>query len=108
MIFQKFKEDIVVEKGWASIKDIKKMTVRLGALFILGAIGLGLITYCTVGWLVTLLVLIITSIGFIWMFDLADEEEENFRKTMKLSKFWWCGIIFDVVITVVLKLFNFM
>ena len=44
MIFQKFKEDIVVEKGWASIKDIKRMTVRLGALFILGAIGLGLIT----------------------------------------------------------------
>ena len=108
MVFQKFKEDVVVEKGWSSIKGIRKMTLRLGLLFVLGAIGLGCITYCTVGWLVTLLVLIMMGIGFVWMFDLADESEENFKKTMKLSKFWWCGIIFDVVIVLVLKLFNFM
>ena len=108
MIFQKFKEDVVVEKGWSSIKGITQMTLRLGLLFVLGAIGLGFITYCTVVFLVTLLVLLLSGIGFVWTFDLADESEENFNKIMKLSKFWWCGIIFDVVIIVVLKLFNFM
>ena len=108
MVFQKFKEDVVVEKGWSSIKDIHKMTLRLGLLFILGALGLGLITFCTVGWIVTLLVLLIAGIGFVWMFDLADEDEASFKTTMRLSKFWWCGIIFDVGIVIILKLFNFL
>ena len=107
MIFQKFKEDVVVEKGWSSIKDIKRMTLRLGILFALIAIGLGMITYWTVGWPVTIIVMIMTGVGFVWMFDLADEAEENFRFTMKVSKFWWCGFIVDMVIYVVLRFFNF-
>ena len=108
MVFQKFKEDVVVEKGWATLKEIKKMALHLGLLFLFLAIGLGLITYNTVGWLVTALVLIMTGICFVWVFDLADEEEVYFVKIHKLSKFWWCGIIFVVAIYVVLKLYNFM
>ena len=77
MIFQKFKEDVVVEKGWATIKEIKNMACRLGLLTIFLALGLGLITYSTVGFPVTLIVLILLGMGYVWMFDMADETEET-------------------------------
>ena len=108
MVFQKFKEDVVVEKGWATIKDIKNLASRLALFFIFFAIGLGLVTYCTVGWLVTLIVIILTGIGYVWVFDMADEDEESFKLVQKCSKLWWLSIVFDVLRVVVLKLTNFL
>lgn len=107
MVFGKFKEDIVVEKGWASNKSIKKMTIGLALWTLLVAIGLGMITLCTVGSLMTFVVLILTGIGFLWVFDLADESEENLKLVMKVAKFWWLAVIVDMGIFFVLKIFNF-
>ena len=107
MIFQKFKEDVVVEKGWATIKEIKNMACRLGLLTIFLALGLGLITYSTVGFPVTLIVLILLGMGYVWMFDMADETEEMFKLVMKISKLWWISLIIDVIIFLLLKYFRF-
>lgn len=108
MIFEKFKEDVVVEKGWADMKAIKKMAVRLAILVFLVALGVGMITIATVGTFITVIVLILAALAYIWIFDLADEEEKYFRITMKASKLWWLGLLFDIAIYVLLHLFRFL
>lgn len=108
MVFNKFKEDVVIEKGWASKKSINKMTIGLALWTILIAFGLSLITACTVGLLITCLVLFLSGLGFVWVFDLADETEDNLKATMKFAKFWWLGIVMDILIFLVLKMFHFL
>ena len=62
------------------------MTLGLALWTLLVAIGLGLITICTVGALMTFFVLILVGLGFLWVFDLADESEENLKLVMKSLK----------------------
>ena len=108
MVFDKFKEDIVVEKGWASNKSIKKMTLGLSLWTVFLALGLGLVTAVTVGLVMTATVWVLLGIGFVWVFDIADETEENLKLVMKIAKFWWLVPLLDVGIVLILKFFNFL
>lgn len=107
MVFEKFKEDVVVEKGWTDRKGCIKFAKRLALLCLLVGVGLGIIALSTVGVLVTIIVLCASGFLFIWLIDLADEEEGTFKKLNKVSKFWWLALILDIAVVIVLKLFRF-
>lgn len=107
MVFNTFKEDLVKEKGWATDKEIKKFIVRLALLMFTLALALGLIVYSCLGSLVTIAFFIAMGLGFVALVDWSDEEEDNFKKMQKISKFWWLGIILIVLSFVFLKFMQF-
>lgn len=110
MIFEKFKEDVVVEKGWADMKSIKKMAIHLAILMVFLALGFGMFTISTLpkfNTIATVFVLIMFALSYVWVIDLADEDEKYFRRTMKISKLWWLGFVFDVLMYLILHFFRF-
>ena len=108
MVLGTFKENVVVEKGWATMKQIKKFVMRLALLIIELALGVALITLTTVGKLVTFAVFIIFGLIYVWLIDIADEDEQTLKNLMKVSKFWVLGIFFDIAVFAILKLTMFL
>lgn len=108
MIFDVFKEDVVEQKGWATEKEIKKFILRLALLVIILTFGIGILLMTTVGMLVTIAFIVVMTLVYIGLVDIADEEEHYFKTLMKVSKFWWLAIPIDVAIIVILNMFMFL
>lgn len=108
MVFEKFKEDVVVAKGWTDKKGCAKFAKRLALLCLLVGVGVGTVALSTVGVLVAVIVLCASGFLFIWLIDMSDEDEETFKKMNKVSKFWWLTLILDILVVLVLKFFRFL
>ena len=107
MIFERFKEDVVVEKGWADKKTVGKVLRHLAYSFLIGVFGFDLAIMAISNLLVAVFFDIAVAVLFIWIIDLADESKANFDRVNKWTKFWFLYLLVDIVIFIVLKYFMF-
>ena len=107
MTFQKIKDTLVTERKLLTQKELNKLSLNL-ALVVLGfCLSLGLLTYATVGFGTTVIIIILSILAYTWIFDFAVESEKSLERVRKITKFWWFTYIILAIVFIVLKLTRF-
>lgn len=88
MTYQKVKVKLVEEDKLLTSKQLSRLALQLGLMLIAFSLMLGLLTMSTLGFPVTVLVLVACLFSYSWIFEMFTESEASLRKFMKLSKFW--------------------
>lgn len=107
MTFEAMKKKVVDEEKFATKKELSKLLINLGLMLLFSSVWLGLVTIYTVGTNLFIFTLLCLIGMFILVCNYASESLLNFKKTLKVTKFWWLNLPTIVGVFIVLKLFYF-
>ena len=108
MTLYRLKQELVDEKQLISNKNLYRMVIRTVLFLLLLGISTGVLVTLILDYRFTLLILVLVSLLFLWIFDYCAEDVGFLNKWFKFSKFWWLGFIFVIFAFVILKMTNFM
>ena len=106
MTYEQLKQK-VAENDLGTSKDARNVVLSLALGIFFYAIGIFIGTAILWNTFIALLTFVLASFLFIFALDYICEEKETFIKWQKYLKFWWTGIIFDVLVFVILYLLNY-
>lgn len=107
MTFEGIKKSLVEEKKLLTGKELRRYCINL---FLFCATFGGTLAFaiaCILSPAFAVIFIIGIGLGFIWILDYSVESEDFLRFTRKVSKLWFIGLIFFVVVYVSLVYFKF-
>lgn len=107
MTYQKIKEKLVDTEKVLTAKELRSLTTKL-ALFIFGiCMILTTLTIKVFGASLTIVVIFLSILSYLWTFDYMLTDVNVLRKFQKTLKLWWLTYIVLVAEYIVLTIFRF-
>ena len=106
MTLHNLQEDLVKEKKIFTEKQLRILVIRTSLMLMLYGGTVGLFVFSVFGVSASLLILILFSLLFLWLFDSCSEDNQFAIGMYKFMRLWFTGIPVFIGTYIALMMFN--